>query len=38
MWGPGCEKVRKPWVLWLKALEFERAFNRATDALKVRLV
>ena len=35
MWGPGCEKVRKPWVLWL---EFERAFNRATDALKVRLV
>ena len=18
MWGPKCEKVQKPWVLWLK--------------------
>ena len=24
-WGPKCEKMRKPWVLRLKALEFEHA-------------
>ena len=25
MWGPKCDKVRKPWVFAVEALDFEHA-------------
>ena len=38
MWGPKCEKVRKPWVLWLKSWSLSIRVSdeeRAGRALKV---